>query len=53
VGFTAGSRQVPGRNPVTRDNNDNNNNNNNNSNNKFLALSLQIDPALFQASTMK
>jgi hypothetical protein len=30
VGITAGSREVPGRKPVTRDNNDNNNNNNNN-----------------------
>jgi hypothetical protein len=30
VGITAGSREVPGRNPVTRDNNNNNNNNNNN-----------------------
>jgi hypothetical protein len=26
VGVTAGSRQVPGRKPVTRDNNNNNNN---------------------------
>jgi hypothetical protein len=33
VGVTAGSREVPGRKPVTRDNNDNNNNNNNNNNN--------------------
>jgi hypothetical protein len=32
VGITAGSREVPGRKPVTRDNNNNNNNNNNNSN---------------------
>jgi hypothetical protein len=30
VGITAGSREVPGRKPVTRDNNNNNNNNNNN-----------------------
>jgi hypothetical protein len=30
VGVTAGSREVPGRKPVTRDNNTNNNNNNNN-----------------------
>jgi hypothetical protein len=30
VGVTAGSREVPGRKPVTRDNNDINNNNNNN-----------------------
>jgi hypothetical protein len=29
VGFTAGSREVPGRKPVTRDNDNNNNNNNN------------------------
>jgi hypothetical protein len=41
VGITAGSREVPGRKPVTRDNdnndgNSNNNNNNNNNNNKFL-----------------
>jgi hypothetical protein len=28
-GVTAGSRKVPGRKPVTRDNSDNNNNNNN------------------------
>jgi Flp pilus assembly CpaE family ATPase len=28
VGITAGSREVPGRKPVTRDNNNNNNNNN-------------------------
>jgi hypothetical protein len=28
VGVTAGSREVPGRKPVIRDNNDNNNNNN-------------------------
>jgi hypothetical protein len=27
VGITAGSREVPGRKPVTRDNNNNNNNN--------------------------
>jgi hypothetical protein len=30
VGVTGGSREVPERNPVTRDKNDNNNNNNNN-----------------------
>jgi hypothetical protein len=30
VGVTAGSRELPGRKPVTIDNNDNNNNNNNN-----------------------
>jgi hypothetical protein len=35
VGVTAGSREVPGRKPVTRDN-DYNNNNNNNNNNKPL-----------------
>jgi hypothetical protein len=29
VGITAGSREIPGRKPVTRDNNNNNNNNNN------------------------
>jgi hypothetical protein len=29
VGVTAGSREVPGRKPVTRDNDNNNNNNNN------------------------
>jgi hypothetical protein len=28
VGITAGSREVPGRKPVTRDKNNNNNNNN-------------------------
>jgi hypothetical protein len=33
VGITAGSREVPGRKPVTRDNNNNNNDNNNNNNN--------------------
>jgi hypothetical protein len=32
VGITAGSREVPGRKPVTRDNNNNNNNNKNNNN---------------------
>jgi hypothetical protein len=35
VGITAGSREVPGRKPVTRDDDDNNNNNNNNNNNKI------------------
>jgi hypothetical protein len=30
VGVTGGSREVPGRKPVIRDNNDDNNNNNNN-----------------------
>jgi hypothetical protein len=30
VGVTAGSREVPGRKAVTRENSDNNNNNNNN-----------------------
>jgi hypothetical protein len=43
VGVTAGSREVLGRKPVTRDNNndddvdddDNNNNNNNNNNNVY------------------
>jgi hypothetical protein len=29
VGITAGSREVPGRKPVTPDDNNNNNNNNN------------------------
>jgi hypothetical protein len=32
VGVTAGSREVPGRKPVTRDNYEYNNNNNNNNN---------------------
>jgi hypothetical protein len=31
VGVTAGSREVPGRKPVTRDNDDDDNNNKNNS----------------------
>jgi hypothetical protein len=34
VGITAGSREVPGRKPVTRENNNNNNNNNNTTSNK-------------------
>jgi hypothetical protein len=35
VGITVGSRELPGKRPVTRDinNNDDNNNNNNNNNN--------------------
>jgi hypothetical protein len=33
MGVTAGSREVPGRKPVTRDNDNNNNNNNNNAEN--------------------
>jgi hypothetical protein len=36
VRFTAGSREVPGRKPGTRDNDNNNNNNNNNNNRIFL-----------------
>jgi hypothetical protein len=32
VGVTAGSREVPGKKPVTGDDDDNNNNNNNNNN---------------------
>jgi hypothetical protein len=36
VGITAGSREVPGRKPVTRDNNNNNNNNNNNLSHRYI-----------------
>jgi hypothetical protein len=35
MGVTAGSREVPGRKPVTRGNNDNNNNNNNDNSKSF------------------
>jgi hypothetical protein len=37
VGVTAGSREVPGRKPVTRDNNDDDDDNNNNNNNNNLS----------------
>jgi hypothetical protein len=33
VGITAGSREIPGRKPLTRDNSNNNNNNSNNTTN--------------------
>jgi hypothetical protein len=33
MGFTAGSREVPGRKPVTRGNDDGDNNDDNNNNN--------------------
>jgi hypothetical protein len=43
VGVTAGSREVPGRKPVTRENNGNNNSNNNNNNVvQFSCTSVQI-----------
>jgi hypothetical protein len=41
VGVTAGSREVPGRKRVTRDN-DNNNNNNNNNNVIFITTVMDI-----------
>jgi hypothetical protein len=36
VGVTGGSREVPGRNPVTRDNNDNTNTNITTNNNNII-----------------
>jgi hypothetical protein len=36
VGVTAGSRELPGRKPVTRDNDDDDNNNSNNNINSVL-----------------
>jgi hypothetical protein len=44
VGITAGSREVPGRKPVTIHNNDDDDNNNNNNNNN---RSLQRDNFFF------
>jgi hypothetical protein len=49
VGITAGSREVPGRNPVTRDNNNNNNNNNNlNIGTTLLILATGFEPLVLQ-----
>jgi hypothetical protein len=42
VGITAGSREVPGRKPVKRDNNNNNNNNNNQY--PFNPLNPELNP---------
>jgi hypothetical protein len=40
VGVTAGSREVPGRKPMTRDDDDDNNNDNNNNNNNNTEFTL-------------
>jgi hypothetical protein len=42
VGVTAGSRVVPGRKPMTRDDDDDDNNNNNNNNTYSVAIIIII-----------